>query len=84
MHTGNEQQRAPRMAAVAPVPSDYPQPVCPQFRPLAEETQYPVRGYCVPLRHPEWFAIPTIEEYGSYCTDPSFARCPWFRHTDNA
>lgn len=30
---------------------------------------------------PGWFMIPSIEEYGVYCTSLKFNQCPWFRGT---
>ena len=59
--------------------TETPRPVCPQFRPYPNEAVYPVRGHCAPLHRPGLFVIPSIEEYGLYCTDPGFARCPWFQ-----
>ncbi len=61
------------------LPEEDTLPVCPQFRPYANEDVYPVRGHCAPLHRPGWFVIPSIEEFGLYCTDAGFARCPWFR-----
>jgi len=58
-----------------------PCPVCPRFRPYPHEAGYPVRGHCAPVHRPGLFVIPSIEEYGLYCTDPGFARCPWFQGT---
>ncbi len=55
------------------------QPVCPQFRPYPNEAAYPVRGHCAPLHRPGWFVIPSIEEYGLYCTETYYACCPWYR-----
>ena len=56
-----------------------PRPVCPQFRPYHDETLFPGRGHCAPLHRPGWFVVPSVDEYGRYCTDPDFALCPWFR-----
>jgi hypothetical protein len=55
--------------------------LCPQFRPCALEELYPVRGHCVLSRSPGWFMIPSIEEYGRYCTSVEFIQCRWFRGT---
>ena len=55
--------------------------LCPQFRPCALEGLYPVRGHCILARSPGWFMIPSIEEYGVYCTSLKFNQCPWFRGT---
>ena len=63
---------------------DDPRPVCPQFRPSRKATLYPVRGHCAPLHRPGFFDIPRIDEYGNYCTRPTFAECPWFRAVDTA
>lgn len=58
-------------------PREKSQAVCPQFRPCALEGPYPVRGHCVLSRSPGWFMIPSIEEYGRYCSNPEFAQCCW-------
>ena len=59
-------------------------PVCPQFRPYKQETRYPGRGHCIPLHRLGCLIIPSIDEYGRYCTRPTFAACPWFRAVDAA
>jgi hypothetical protein len=59
-------------------PHEKPRTVCPQFRPCDLKGLYPVRGYCVLSRSPGWFMIPSIEEYGRYCSNPGFAQCCWF------
>lgn len=59
-------------------------PLCPQFRTYALDGLYPVRGHCILARCPGWFMIPSIEEYGRYCTSRGFVHCPWFRGTGNA
>ncbi len=54
-------------------------PLCPQFRPCKVDTLlYPVRGHCVRSCRPGLLMIPSIEEYGTYCTSLEFARCCWF------
>jgi hypothetical protein len=62
-------------------PQDKSRALCPQFRPCALEGPYPVRGHCILARSPGWFMIPSIEEYGVYCTSLKFNQCPWFRET---
>ena len=59
-----------------------PRPLCPQFRPCHLERLYPVRGHCFLSHSPGWFMIPSIEEYGRYCTRTEFAACEWFRAGD--
>ncbi len=54
-------------------------PRCPQFRACnMEELLYPIRGHCVRSCRPGWLMIPSIEEYGTYCTRLGFAQCCWF------
>ena len=59
--------------------NEAPQPLCPQFRPYPNEAAYPVQGHCAPSHRPGWFVIPSIEEYGLYCTEAQYACCPWYR-----
>lgn len=73
-----------RIAEVALPLRDDPCPACPQFRPSKKATLYPVRGHCAPLRRPGFFAIPRLDEYGRFCTRPTFAECPWYGGIDAA
>ena len=79
----NAQKRRnpPQVDAWSEWSREKPQAVCPQFRPCNLEGVYPVRGHCVLSRSPGWFMIPSIEEYGRYCTRVEFTQCSWFRGT---
>ena len=59
-------------------PDEMHQTNCPQFRPCNLDGLYPVRGHCVLSRSPGWYMIPSIEEYGRYCTTSDFAQCCWY------
>ena len=80
----DETRRGIRIAELALQLRADTRPVCPQFRPYQDDSGYPVHGHCTPLHRPGWFVIPSIDEYGRYCTDPGFALCPWFRGVGEA
>ena len=67
-----------QVEAWAECPREKSQALCLQFRPCDLEGLYPVRGHCVLSRSPGWFMIPSIEQYGRYCSNPGFAQCCWF------
>lgn len=54
-------------------------PCCPQFRAAQPACRYPHVGYCIAAAPAGHVLVPSIAEYGTFCTTPRFSACRWYR-----